>query len=131
MESKCVDRPYVVFFVYSLAMTFESIFFLLDFWAGIEILDGDAPLHGARCITLSIGHACQGARQELQTAIAFSDGRIEVSDVVDVEEAGGHGDDKFVACDVHVVYTLGEVFGCLCLRGVVGARVPEPEGSVP
>ena len=111
MKSQRVDGIYDIdarIIGCGLAMAFEGVFTGLRFGRGVEPFDCDAAFDGGRGIAGIVGHAGDGAGHELETALTALPGvygersgwRLRGGDegegrnVVDVEGAGGHGDDE-------------------------------------
>lgn len=111
MERQRVDRVHDIYTVRRrLAVTFERVFTCLRRGRGIEPLDRDAALDARAGVAGVVGHAGDGARHELQTALAALPGlscdgvgrRLrglggedgERFEVVDMQGARGHGDDE-------------------------------------
>lgn len=152
MERQRVDRVHDIGALglgIGLPVALECVLARLRIGAGIEPLDGDAALDAAGGVAVVVGHACHGAGHEFQGglallpglevffgggggAVGFSVGGEEEGDgveLVDVEEAGGHGDDELGGGDGEGVGLLGE--GDLDGFGLGVAEGVDVEGAVP
>ncbi len=81
-----------------LAVAFEGVFARLGCGGGVEPFDGHAALDGAGGVAVVVRHAGDGAGEELERGFALLPG-LEVGgeglvELVDVDEAAGHGDDE-------------------------------------
>lgn len=128
MKCQRINRIHNIHPPFHLPMTFKRIFPLLTLIARIEKLDRNSALDAAACVALPVRHAADGPCHEFEGALATLPRFGHVTDVVKVDGAGGHGDDKGV-----IDGGSREDFVRLrVLRGLPGgARVEEADGMVP
>lgn len=128
MERQRINRIHDVHTPLHLPMAFKRIFPLLALIARIEEFDRDSSLDAAASVTLSIRHAADGPCHKFERALATLPRLAHVADVVEVDRAGGHGDNKSVIDGGSREYFVRLwVFGGLS----GGAWVEEADSMVP
>lgn len=110
-------------------MALERIFPLLALLARVEELHRHSPFNGGGRIALSVRHALDCPCHELEGALSSLPWLGHVAEVVEVDGAGGHRDDKSVTGVAEREDFLGLLVGGGFGGGV--ARVEELDGGVP
>ena len=143
MEGQRVDRvddvAATVFLRRGLPVALEGVLARLGLGGVFEPFHGDAAFDGGGRVAGVVGHAGYGAGEEFEGGFALlpglgwggllGEGGEEGWEVVDVHEAGGHGDYDFGGAGGEGVGLAGEGDGQGWLGG--GGGVVDVEGVVP
>lgn len=113
VKGQCIDRidNVAVTVGRGLTVALEGVFACLRLGRVLEPLDGDSALDAARSVARVVGHAREGARQipkrglallpglQVGTAATLGEQGLYGVEVVNVDDAAGHGDDDLGGAD--------------------------------